>query len=261
MNTFLDRIILAKKRRLESTKAICSVEKIRLAAERNVNITFPFRHAIGAAGPRIIAEFKRASPSKGMISDSTKPAEMAKKYQSGGAAAISVLTEEDHFLGSLKDLDSIRNVTSLPILRKDFVIDNYQIYEAARIGASAILLIASILSYESLKRFQSLAHSLGLDVVIEVHDPAEMMLAIDTGAKIIGVNNRNLKTFEVSLGVSRSLIEMRPEGTLMISESGISSSDDIAELHSLGYDAFLIGETLMLSNDPSAELRRLYGEG
>ncbi len=260
MKAFLDKIIVDKRKRIESAKAVRSLDGVRAAAEQAKAETHRFRAAISGPKPSIIAEFKRASPSKGLISDSLGPVETALMYSSGGASAISVLTEEDHFLGSLDDLKSIRNAVDLPLLRKDFVIDEYQIFESAAVGANAILLIVAALTPESLMNFQTLAHSLGLDAIVEVHDQDEMQIAIDIRATIIGINNRNLKTFEVSLDVSRELIKMRPVGTLMIAESGISNEGEIAELHSLGYDAFLVGESLMRSEDPAAELRRLHDQ-
>ncbi len=260
MTTFLDTIIADKRKRIESVKAIRSLAEIRLAAEQTVTASHRFRDAINGTEPSIIAEFKRASPSKGLINHKLGPVETALMYQSGGAAAMSVLTEEDHFLGSLDDLIATRNAVDLPLLRKDFIVDEYQIYESAVSGANAVLLIVAALTSESLKCFQTLAHSLGLDVIVEVHDRDEMQIAIDIGTAIIGVNNRNLKTFEVSLDVSRELIKMKPNGTLLIAESGISNPDEVSELHSLGYDAFLVGESLMRSSDPAAELRRLHDQ-
>jgi indole-3-glycerol phosphate synthase len=261
MISFLDKILADKRKRLASAKRIRSLTEIRSAAEMHEVSPHRFRQAIGDSDPSVIAEFKRASPSRGVINTSLDPVETARSYQTGGAAAISVLTEEDHFQGSLDDLTAIRNTVDMPLLRKDFIIDEYQIFESAAVGANAMLLIVAALASESLKNFQTLAHSLGLDAIVEVHDRDEMQIAIDIGAAIIGVNNRNLKTFEVSLDVSRELILMKPDDALIIAESGISNASEIAELHSLGYDAFLVGESLMRSDDPVAELRRLHDQG
>lgn len=260
MTTFLDKIIADKRMRIEAAKAMRSLNEVRSAAEQVESVDHRVRNAISGPEPSIIAEFKRASPSKGLINESIGPVETALMYRSGGAAAISVLTEEDHFLGSLDDLRAIKNAIDLPLLRKDFIIDEYQIFESAASGASALLLIVAVLPPDTLRTFQRLANSLGLDVVVEVHEQDEMRTAMEIEAGIIGVNNRNLKTFEVSLDVSRELIKMKPFGTLMIAESGISDAGEIAELHSLGYDAFLIGESLMRSSDPAVELRRLYDQ-
>lgn len=260
MTTFLDTIIANKRKRIEAAKAVLNLDELRVVSQRAEIASHRFRNALIGPSPSIIAEFKRASPSKGLINDKLGPVENALMYESGGAAAMSVLTEEDHFQGSLDDLRMIKNAVDLPLLRKDFIIDEYQIFESAAAGANAILLIVATLTSESLTNFQTLAHSLGLDVIVEVHDRNEMQIAIDVEAAIIGVNNRNLRTFEVSLDVSRDLIKMKPDGTLMIAESGISNAGEIAELHSLGYDAFLVGESLMRSSDPAAELRRLHDQ-
>lgn len=262
--TILDKIIDAKRVRVEALKREASLSETIASAEkaRSGRLANRLNRALaGADEPRIIAEFKRASPSKGVINDAIDPAETALAYQAGGAAAISVLTEEEHFCGSLDDLKQVRNAVSLPILRKDFVIDEYQIYESAATGADAVLLIVSALTSESLKDFQTLANSLGLDAIIEVHDGDEMKRAVDIGAAVIGVNNRDLRTFDVTLDTSRELIKHAPDASIMIAESGITSRGEIEELFDLGYKAFLVGETLMRSGEPAAELRRLNGQG
>jgi indole-3-glycerol phosphate synthase len=181
-------------------------------------------------------------------------------YKKGGACAISVLTEEDHFQGSLEDLKAVRAAVDLPILRKDFIIDEFQIYESAAAGADAMLLIVSALTSENLKRFQKLAQDLGLAAVVEVHDREELGVAKSIGAKIIGVNNRDLRTFDVSLDVSRELIKHAPAGVIMISESGLESCEQLTELRNVGYSAFLVGETLMRSGDPEKELKEFVTE-
>jgi indole-3-glycerol phosphate synthase len=194
----------------------------------------------------IIAEFKRASPSKGVINDQADPVETARAYTNAGACAISVLTEPDYFQGSLEDLRVIRDAVSIPVLRKDFIVDPFQIYEAAEAGADAVLLIVAALSVEELTGLRSLAQEeLGMDALIEVHTAEEMKIANDIDAKLIGVNNRDLRSFKVSLDVSRELIRFAPAGAILISESGLRRRDEIVELQSLGYSAFLIGETLM----------------
>lgn len=261
--TILDKIIGAKRFRLEALKRETGLSEMILLAENMRRDIMPnrLRNALrDERRPSIIAEFKRASPSKGIINDRLDPAETAFAYNAGGAIAISVLSEEDHFLGSLDDLMTIRNAVDLPLLRKDFIVDEYQIYESAAAGADAVLLIAAALTSESLKNFQMLAASLGLDAIVEVHDRDELRKASDIGAEIIGVNNRNLKTFEVSLDVSRELIKHIPNGTITIAESGLKSSNEVNELHSLGYDGFLVGETLMRSKDISEGLRQLTSE-
>lgn len=193
----------------------------------------------------VIAEFKRASPSRGMIDGDADPSVRVREYEEDGASAVSVLTEELHFQGSAEDLQRVRAATSLPLLRKDFIMDPFQIYESKLFGADAVLLIVSALSQEQLEGFIEVADSLRIDALVEVHDKDEMARAVAAGARLIGVNNRNLKTFDVSLDVSRELILLKPEEALMVSESGITSRENIDELIQLGYDGFLIGEAAM----------------
>lgn len=208
----------------------------------------PFRFSaslVRKERPNIIAEFKRASPSKGPIDAEADPVARAADYEASGATAISVLTEEDHFSGSADDLRSIAEAVKVPVLRKDFIFDPFQIYEARILGADAILLIAAMLDDAKILGLSKLAVSLGMDPLLEVHDPDELARANSLGAKLIGVNNRDLKTFRVSLEVSRSLVRQKPRGALMVSESGISSREEIEELSELGFDGFLIGEAAM----------------
>ena len=248
--TILEKIIEAKRARVAAAKQILDLGHVEPKAQPH-----RLREALSNGSKlNIIAEFKRASPSKGMINNTREPSEVAAAYYDGGAAAISVLTEEDFFKGSLDDLRAVRKAVDLPILRKDFVLDEFQIREAAAAGADAILLIVAALSDEDLLRFSSVAQNLGLDALVEVHNRKEMTTAIDTGARLIGVNNRNLKTFEVSLDVSRDLIKYAPEGATMIAESGIGSRHDIEELSSLGYSGFLVGEALMMSGNAAKTL-------
>ncbi|MCW5959329.1 MAG: indole-3-glycerol phosphate synthase TrpC [Pyrinomonadaceae bacterium] len=256
---FLTEIIELKKARLASLKRQRDLNEIKDAAfaARAGAEKHRFLNAIEHGGINIIAEFKRASPSKGIINDRLAPEAVAKNYKDGGACAISVLTEEDRFKGSLQDLKVIRNAVDLPVLRKDFIFDEYQIYEAAEAGADAILLIAAMLGDSDLRNFYSIAENLGLDALVEVHTKEELERVKKTEAKIIGVNNRDLHTFKVSLDVSRELIKHAPEKALMITESGITSKDEISELRELGFAGFLIGETLMRSGNAAAELGRL----
>jgi indole-3-glycerol phosphate synthase len=215
-----------------------------------------FRSALQTDGINIIAEFKRRSPSKGMIRDGANPIEIAQAYKAGGAVAMSVLTEEDYFAGSLDDLRQVKSTVELPVLRKDFIIDEYQVYESAVVGADAILLIVAALDDESLLRLRRLAEDeLGMDALVEVHTSDEMKRAAACGAKLIGVNNRDLRTFEVSLDTSLSLAPEAPGDALLISESGLNNAADLRRLHDAGYRGFLIGETLMRADDPAAALR------
>jgi indole-3-glycerol phosphate synthase len=212
-------------------------------------------------GPAIIAEIKKASPSKGLLQADFHPAVIAHQYEQGGAACLSVLTDRVYFQGSLHDLEAARAATQLPVLRKDFTIDRLQIFEAAAHGADAILLIAAILDTAELTQFRELADTLGLAALVEVHNHEELSKALDSGAQIIGVNNRNLDTFEVSLDTSLRLSFLMPAGVTRVTESGIFTRADIETLSAAGFHAFLIGESLMKSNDPTAALRTLLGPG
>ena len=257
---FLTEIIELKKRRLEIAKAIRDYDELKSAAivRREMSKNHRLRENLQSEQINIIAEIKRASPSKGVINDKIDVAETARNYESGGACCISVLTEEDRFQGSLEDLKTARNAVNLPILRKDFVFDEFQIYEAAEAGADVILLIAAMLDDENLVKLHNLAETdLGLDVLVEVHTLEELERVKKTNAKIIGVNNRDLHSFKVSLDVSRELIKYAPGDALLITESGLEKREDLLELKNLGYKGFLIGETLMRSGNPTETLRKL----
>jgi indole-3-glycerol phosphate synthase len=206
---------------------------------------------------RIIAEVKKASPSKGVLAKDLNVAQLALQYKNAGASAISVVTEEDYFQGDLGWVGQVRTASGLPVLRKDFVFDPFQIYETRGAGASAILLIAAMLKREELKLLHTLAREIGLDVLIEVHDEAELIEALDAGAQIIGVNNRDLKTFNVDVETSVRLSKHIPDDRLFVVESGIDSRDSINQLLDAGADAFLIGEYFVKSADPAATLRGL----
>lgn len=214
---------------------------------------------------KIIAEIKRASPSKGVINERIDVAEIAKAYERGGACAVSVLTEEKYFRGSMDDLRAARRATSLPLLRKDFIVDPVQIYEAAVAGADAILLIVAALNAEELSNLRQVAEDeLGMDALIEVHDQSELETALAAGARLVGVNNRDLRTLEVSLTTSLELvasIKKKPidDTITLISESGLRAAEDFRRLHAAGFQGFLVGETLMRANDPQQTLRALIG--
>jgi indole-3-glycerol phosphate synthase len=217
-----------------------------------------FRCALLSRTPAVIAEIKKASPSKGRIaSDSFDPAAVAVAYEQNGAAALSVLTDEKFFQGSLDDLGIARGAVGLPVLRKDFTIDEFHVAEAAACCADAVLLIATILPGPRLRQLREYAERLGLAALVEVHDEDELRLALDSGAQIVGVNNRNLRTFEVSIETSLRLADKMPASLLKVSESGIRTAADIHSLSAAGYRAFLIGEHLMRSRDPGATLRAL----
>jgi indole-3-glycerol phosphate synthase len=210
---------------------------------------YSFEAALAAPGLQVIAEVKKASPSKGVISASFPYLQIAEQYEAAGAAAISVLTEPNFFLGSTDYLQAIEQTVSLPLLRKDFIIDAYQIYESKLLGASAILLICSLLNDSQLKAFIAVADALGMSALVEAHDEQEIRRALNCGARIVGVNNRDLATFAVDLDVSRRLRALVPADILFVAESGVQTAADAAPLAACGVDAVLIGEALMLAND------------
>jgi indole-3-glycerol phosphate synthase len=216
-----------------------------------------FRRALAVRTPAIIAEIKKASPSKGLLAQDFDPARLAREYEAGGAAAVSVLTDEAFFQGSLADLAAARGVCGLPVLRKDFTLNDNDVTEAAAAGADAILLIAAILETREIRGLAELAAGYGMAALVEVHDEADLAKAIDAGAEIVGVNNRDLNTFDVTLETSLRLAPRIPPGVLKVSESGISSPRDIERLRAAGYRAFLVGEHLMKSADPAVALRAL----
>lgn len=263
--TILEKILAAKRTRVAKARKETDISTLAELA-RDVRAGSP-RHRLqsalsDASRMNIIAEFKRASPSKGMINDTIDVAETARRYEAGGACAISVLTEEDFFKGSLDDLREARAATSLPILRKDFIVDEFQVYESAAAGADAILLIAAALTDHELAHFYQLAcRVLGIDAIVEVHTKDELEKAVAIDAAIIGVNNRDLRSFEISLDVSRELLQLKPDGATMISESGLTSASELKELQELGFDGFLIGETLMRSQNAEDELRAFTQAG
>ncbi len=258
--TILQKIFERKKIRVERSKQGFEYGEFVQRARKFRNDEIPFRFSQAFSDRsiiNIIAEIKRASPSRGVINDLFNIDEVARNYQEFGAAAISVLTEEDFFKGNIEDLIAARNLTDLPILRKDFMFDEFQIYESALIGADAILLIVAMLDDAKLEELYSLANGLGLDVVVETHNLDELARAAKLDAKIIGVNNRNLHTFEVSLDISKELIKAAPENVIMITESGLKTKGDIDELHELGFVGFLIGESLMSAENIGETLMAL----
>lgn len=252
----LDKLVKATKERVARDKALCPDF---LGEAARVLEPFAFEKALKAEGLSFICEVKKASPSKGVIVKNFDPAQIAHDYQKAGAAAISVLTETDYFLGSDEYLSAVRRRVDLPLLRKDFTIDPYQIEQSYHLGADAILLIVAILSPTELKTYLEHAHGLGLSCIVEVHDEEELQAAVRAGARIVGVNNRNLKTFEVDIQNSMRLKELAPDDLIFVAESGIKTRDDIALLEQRGVDAVLIGETLMRSEDKSSALDKLRG--
>jgi len=260
--TFLSEIVARRRRTVAELRATSTGGALRSRAVETRKNAAPHRlcEALNATSPalKIIAEFKRSSPSVGMIRDDLSPADVAGHYERGGASAISVLTDEEYFNGSIEDLRAVRTRTRLPVLRKDFIVDPIQIYEAAIAGADAILLIVAALDDDSLGKLRRAAEDeLGLDALIEVHTPDELRRALNVGARIVGVNNRDLQTFEVSLNTSERLIAEALPGRLMLSESGLRDSEQLRYLRTLGFHGFLIGEALMRAKDPETALRDL----
>jgi len=257
----LDEIVEKTQMRVDKSKAVMSLEKMKSLAETMESDTgFPFEKALGKPGISFICEVKKASPSKGLIAEEFDYQAIAATYERAGADAISVLTEPDYFLGDIDYLREIHEQVKTPLLRKDFVIDEYMIYEAKVAGASAVLLICALLEEEVLRRYLEICDSLGLSALVEAHDEAEIRKAINAGARITGVNNRNLKDFTVDIRNGIRLREKVPEEILFVAESGISSREDIVELEKGKVNAVLIGETLMRSPDKKATLRNLKGE-
>lgn len=263
-SNFLQKILEIKKRRVEVKKQKSDSHSWRkkIIASRQSVEKFRLYEALNDTEKiNIIAEIKRASPSKGVINENINVAETALKYKEGGACAISVLTEEDFFQGSLDDLKTVRQTVNLPILRKDFIYDEFQIFEAAEAGADAVLLIAAMLNDTDLQNFYRLAvQILHLDALLEIHTLEEMERVKKIGAKLIGINNRDLNSFEVSLDVSRKLVKHAPEDSILVTESGLKTRAEISELRDLGFYGFLIGETLMKSGNAENELQNLILE-
>jgi indole-3-glycerol phosphate synthase len=248
--------IVAKKRE-DLAKRPAPVAAWERLAEQHRASRRDFCAALSGRGPAIIAEIKKASPSKGVLRTHFEPARLASDYAQGGAAALSVLTDEEFFQGSLADLETARTAVALPALRKDFTIAPEHVLEAAAHGADAILLIAAILTEREIRDFRESAARYGMAALVEVHNRPELDMAVAAGSDLIGVNNRDLTTFEVSLETSLRLAEHFPDGPVRVSESGIQDADDIATLRAAGYSAFLVGEHLMKSGDPVAALKRL----
>jgi indole-3-glycerol phosphate synthase len=226
-------------------------------AGRSISQRRDFLAALNGPSPAVIAEIKKASPSKGVLASEFDPAAIAQLYQEGGAAALSVLTDEKHFQGSLSDLGAARESVRLPALRKDFTIDSYHVHQAAAYGADAILLITAILTEREMRDFRELAERYQMAALVEVHNAEELEPALASGARIVGVNNRNLHTFEVSIETSLRLAGKIPSGVVRVAESGIHSSAAVQQLRAVGYQAFLVGEHLMKSGDPVGALRAL----
>jgi len=273
MSAVLDRIVAATRARVEESKRREDLRDLEKRAEGHVPRGFrrvlektDFSQQQGevghpAAGDRIavIAELKKASPSKGLIRASFDPTELARELEAAGAAALSVLTDEQFFQGSLGNLRAASAAVAIPCLRKDFIVDEFQVLEARANSADAVLLIVAALTSGELERLASSARAQGLDVLCEVHDGDELQRALDLGFDLIGVNTRDLRTFQVSLQTAFDLAEKFPAGVVKVAESGIHTAEDVARLRAAGYEAFLVGESLMRAERPGAALRELLG--
>jgi len=260
---WLERIVRAKRAELEQARR----QAPQSVLEERITPRPPgtFRRALLGQGSSqsdvaVIAELKQASPSKGTLCAQYEPATVARSYQRAGARALSVLTDREFFCGSLDHLREAKAAALLPALRKDFTIADYHLYEAAAAGADAVLLIVAILDPPGLTRLLALSRTLGLDALVEVHTEDELRIALDAGADLVGVNNRDLQTFAVSLDTSFRLIERIPEPVIAVSESGLRTAEDLERLRAVGFDAFLIGERFMTEPDPGAALARLLAE-
>jgi len=252
----LEKIIARKREEVEQSKKVVTMTYLQ---ERIARQKPPLDLAPALKGDyiQLIAEVKQASPSRGILSPNLNPTELAQTYVKGGAAAVSVLTEANYFMGSIEHLAAIREVVGLPLLRKDFIFDHYQVYESRAYGADALLLIAAILSQEQLKELVSLSHSLGLRCLVEAHNEVEVERAVLSEAKIIGINNRDLNTFNVDITTTRRLRPLIPNQKIVVSESGIRSKRDIEKLEKWEVDAVLVGEALVTAGDVLAKIKEL----
>jgi len=258
MSAFLDQIVAATRARVVEAKTRADRRRLEGMAERHVPRRFrQTLQSKARAGIAVIAELKKASPSKGLIRADFRPADLARELEAAGAAALSVLTDEEFFQGSLANLREASAAVKIPCLRKDFIVDEFQLFEARANSADAVLLIVAALSSQELQTLTSAARSRGLDVLCEVHDAEELKRALDAGCNLIGVNARDLRTFEVNLDTAFVLVEKFPAGVVRVAESGIHSADDVARLRAAGYDAFLVGESLMRAQRPGEALREL----
>lgn len=263
MSDILNKILAVKANEVAAALTVKSLAHIRTDAEQAApsrDFVGAIRHKIAAGKPAVIAEIKKASPSKGIIRADFRPADIAASYEQHGAACLSVLTDAQFFQGSTAYLQQARAACNLPVLRKDFMVDEYQIYEARAMGADAILLIAAALDVAQMQAFESLAFSLGMAVLVEVHNGAELDAALQLTTPLLGVNNRNLRTFEVSLQTTLDLQARIPADRILVTESGILNADDVRLMRSHQVNAFLVGETFMRADNPGAALAQVFGE-
>jgi indole-3-glycerol phosphate synthase len=260
MSDILDRIIEVKREEIRAAQLSAPLEELKLLAstrdKRDFVGALRAKHAEGK--PAIIAEVKKASPSKGVLREHFVPADIARSYERGGAACLSVLTDVQFFKGSAAYLEEARAACSLPVLRKDFIVDPYQIVEARAMGADCILLIAAALQRPQMQDLEAFAHSLGLAVLVEVHDTAELMEALTLKTPLMGINNRNLRTFETSIDTTIGMLEAVPEDRIVVTESGIMCRSDVERLRAMDVHTFLVGEAFMRAVDPGTELARMF---
>ncbi|HTI18741.1 MAG TPA: indole-3-glycerol phosphate synthase TrpC [Trinickia sp.] len=260
MSDILERIIAVKRDEVRAAQSSAPLEELRLDASLRDSRDFigALRAKHVAGQPAVIAEVKKASPSKGVLREQFVPADIARSYERGGAACLSVLTDVQFFQGSAAYLEEARAACNLPVLRKDFIIDPYQIVEARAMGADAILLIAAALTTPQMRDLEAFAHSLGLAVLVEVHDDKELDEALTLKTPLIGINNRNLRTFETSLETTLGMLEKVPADRIVVTESGILSRADVERMREQSVHTFLVGEAFMRADDPGAELARMF---
>ncbi len=261
MSDILNKILAVKAQEVAAAKPVKPLHQLRTEAEQLApprDFVGAIRAKIASGEPAVIAEIKKASPSKGVLREDFHPAEIAASYSRHGAACLSVLTDEQFFNGNPEYLQDARSACTLPVLRKDFIIDEYQIYQSRVMGADAILLIASALMLKQMQAFEALAHSLGMAVLVEVHNGVELNSALKLSTPLIGVNNRNLRTFEVSLQNTLELLPLIPAGRIVVTESGILNAEDVRLMRSNKVNTFLVGEAFMRADDPGVELAKLF---
>ena len=261
MSDILNKILATKKTEVAASKLAVSLDQLQAQAEAQGeprDFVGSIHKKVMANKAAVIAEIKKASPSKGVIREDFKPAEIAKSYEKAGAACLSVLTDEQYFQGSAAYLKQARAACTLPVLRKDFIIDEYQVFEARAMGADCILLIVAALELAQMQKLEALANELGMAVLVEVHDADELTLALQLDTPLIGINNRNLRTFEVSLQTTLDLLKIMPEDRFVVTESGIFTPEDVKLMMDNQVQGFLVGEAFMRQDDPGAELARVF---
>jgi indole-3-glycerol phosphate synthase len=261
MSDILNKILATKAIEVAAAKAKISLDEVKKLAENQPkprDFIGAIRAKIAKNQPAVIAEIKKASPSKGVIRANFNPAEIAKSYAAGGAACLSVLTDVEYFQGSADYLKQARAACNLPVLRKDFMIDSYQVYEARAMGADCILLIVAALELSKMRELETVAHSLGMAVLVEVHDGDELELALQLETPLVGINNRNLRTFDVTLQTTLGLLDRLPDDRIIVTESGIFTADDVKLMTDNHVHTFLVGEAFMRQPDPGLELAKVF---